>query len=392
MAAIKLLDWDDEEEPTRETVPYSHARETHPSAPAVPVQLTSPSVIELEVAPDDLEEAPPTEIDTLPRHDWPADDDEDECTLRTPVPPAPERMAPDSFADATLERLDELVLEPSSGRNTLVSEVEGALLPFLDGDDFDSRDTTRRPSSLPPPPAQPQSTALPLGRPVLAPLSSIPPTVVSDAPPDLAAENRRLRAQLRIASAIGVMALAGCALLGAKLAGHPQARQTLRTELAPVAPAAGGQAPRPTRQGIRVRSEQPNVRLLLDGSDRGPLPLELPDLSAGRHQLRFVGGDDWAPLDKTVTLAAGELVDLGTITLPERKVEVTLTLLAPGANVVIAAHGAAGRPLSGPWPMTLQLTPGSYAIFAAGGGLKARSIPLHLTRSMTRREVQIGLR
>lgn len=407
MAAIKLLDWDDEEEPTQEAVPYSHARETHPSAPAVPLMPASPSVIELELAPADLEEAPPTEIDPLPRHGWPADDD-DERTLRTPVPPAPERMAadssadatlerlaPDSFADATLERLDKLLPARGSGGHTLVSEVEGELLPLLDldeVDDFDARDTTRRASSLPPPSAPPRSTALPLARRVAIPLSSVPPTVVSDAPPDLAAENRRLRAQLRVATAVGVAALAGCAVLGAKLADQPHPRHPLRTEVPQVAAAPTGETPAPTRQGIRVRAEQPDVTLFVDGADRGPLPVELHDLNAGRHELRFVGTGDRGPLEKTITLAAGELADLGTITLPERKIEVTLTLLFPGANVVIAAHGVPARPLTGPWPMTLQLAPGNYSIFAAGGGLKAKSIPLHLTRSMTHREVRIGAR
>ena len=93
-----------------------------------------------------------------------------------------------------------------------------------------------------------------------------------------------------------------------------------------------------------------------------------------------------------MSLAAGQWLDLDRITLPERKIQVTLSLLTPGAAVVIAPHGGAARPLSGPWPMTLELLPGSYSIFAAGGGYKPQSIPLHLTSKMTRREVMIRLR
>jgi len=401
MAAIQLLDWDDDEDPTQETVPYSCARQTHPSAPAVSERPTNPSAVALD--PADLvavDAAPPTEIDAVPLHDWADEPEEDESTWRTPVPPPPGvqpsvKPAPDSFTDATLERLDKLFPAPGSGRNTLVSEVEGALLPVLDeddDDDFDARDTTKRASALPPPPSMPRSTALPLNRRVVAPLSSVPPTVVSDAPPDLAAENRRLRVQLRVASAVGVLALAGCAVLGAKLAAAGPSVEPLRTEVPQVAAAPTVEVPPATSQGIRVKAEQPDVTLFVDGADRGSLPLELDDLSVGEHELRFVGGPDRDPLVKTVTLAAGQVLDLGTIALPERTIEVTLSLLHPGANVVIAPPGGESRPLTGPWPMTLRLPPGTYAIFAAGGGLGTQSVPLHLTRSMTQREVTIGRR
>lgn len=76
---------------------------------------------------------------------------------------------------------------------------------------------------------------------------------------------------------------------------------------------------------------------------------------------------------------------------PANTVEVVLRVVTPGTTVCIARRGGAPQILRGPFPKTLALEPGSYALFAAKPG-KSRSIPLHLSRNQTRREVTIRLR
>ncbi|RLB47826.1 MAG: hypothetical protein DRI90_25955 [Deltaproteobacteria bacterium] len=340
MTVLELLDWEDEEMPTKETVPYSFARRTHPSAPLAIVSLTDEPSEDSVVEPSAIELAPPTEVDpSCPV--WSSDWTKDAPTLRTPVPPQSGKLAPDSYADATLERLDGRWLAPSSGRHTMVSEVDSSIAETLDqDDDFDLRDTTRHASTLPPAPALPRSMALPLVQQVATSLSSLPPTVLDEAPPDLAAEVQRLRGWVRLTSAISVCALTGCAILGTLLSKPAPSPQTLQRQLPQTAPVLAAQAaPRPAQPSTQASAATPEV-----------------------------------------------------VPPPDPKIQVVLSLYTPGANVMLAAHGEPARQLTGPWPMTLDLLPGSYSIFAAGGGHKPQSIPLHLTPDMTHREVAIRRR
>ena len=88
--------------------------------------------------------------------------------------------------------------------------------------------------------------------------------------------------------------------------------------------------------GFKAASTQPGVELAVNGQYVGSLPQEIRDLSPGDCKLRF-SGYYYAPLDKTVTIAPNEMVDLGNIALKVVKGEVTIKLGTPGAKVTLVS-------------------------------------------------------
>jgi serine/threonine-protein kinase len=109
---------------------------------------------------------------------------------------------------------------------------------------------------------------------------------------------------------------------------------------------------------MRVQSTQPGVRVLVDGVDRGELPVRLTDLAPGAHKLTFEG-ERYEPTERTVDLAAGQTKDLGAVTLKVRRGRLTVELATPGATVLLTRIGADAarteKVLPGPWPMAVEL-------------------------------------
>jgi serine/threonine-protein kinase len=85
--------------------------------------------------------------------------------------------------------------------------------------------------------------------------------------------------------------------------------------------------------GLKVAAGQANVKLFVDGADKGALPLELKDLSPGAHKIKFDGGDRYEKLEQSVDVTAGQMRDLGTIKLKVVRGQVTLELSTTGASV-----------------------------------------------------------
>jgi hypothetical protein len=81
--------------------------------------------------------------------------------------------------------------------------------------------------------------------------------------------------------------------------------------------------------GVRVGALAPNLRLFVDGSDRGPLPASIEDLKPGSHSIRIDGNDRYRPYEEQITLTAGELKTLE----PKLKVAKALAKLEPGPNL-----------------------------------------------------------
>jgi serine/threonine-protein kinase len=94
-------------------------------------------------------------------------------------------------------------------------------------------------------------------------------------------------------------------------------------------PAIGG-------TGLKVAGGQPGVKVFVDGAEKGGLPLSLTDLSPGDHKIKIDGGDRYQPDERTVSVVAGEVKDLGEIKLKVVKGVVTLDLRTVGASVVLS--------------------------------------------------------
>jgi serine/threonine-protein kinase len=84
----------------------------------------------------------------------------------------------------------------------------------------------------------------------------------------------------------------------------------------------------PGTTGVRVGALGPNLRLFVDGNDRGPLPASLDDLTPGPHSMRIEGSDRFKPFEQQFTLGPGEIKTLE----PKLKVAKGLAKLEPGEN------------------------------------------------------------
>src|SRR5262249_15622392 len=90
---------------------------------------------------------------------------------------------------------------------------------------------------------------------------------------------------------------------------------------------------------IAGTDQEKSVHVLVDGADKGTLPVELKDLSPGSHKVRFDGGDRYEKSEQTVDLAAGQTKDLGEIKLKVLKGQVTLDIATPGVAVTVVRGG-----------------------------------------------------
>lgn len=117
-------------------------------------------------------------------------------------------------------------------------------------------------------------------------------------------------------------------------------------QLAPSKTAAG--------TGFKVAASHSGVKLVVDGKDVGPLPQEMRDLEPGEHKLRFVG-DRYAPLEKTISVAKDEIVDLGTVNLKVVKGKATIQLGTPGAKVYLV--NGTNRKEVPQFPMAIEFDP-----------------------------------
>jgi len=274
----------------------------------------------------------------------------------------------------------------SPGRTTLVSEPW--IPPPTDSEQFDRRTTARRavavcPASV----AVPLLHALPPVDVVRRSHSSLPPVVVSNPRSDdeLLQEVLRLRRWVRFTGALSITALAACTVLAALLLRTQDRSHALEPAIsAQETPVA---APRELAT-VKAHSSLGGVRLAVDGRDRGKLPLELTDIEPGRRELRFTGPANTEPFVKHVDLAPGELLDLGSIALEPRGIEVRILTPSPSTIVSLARHGEPSQIVAGPFPRTLRLPPGTYAVFAARG-TQTWSRPLYLTSESANQEVLI---
>jgi serine/threonine-protein kinase len=81
--------------------------------------------------------------------------------------------------------------------------------------------------------------------------------------------------------------------------------------------------------GLRVGALGPNLRLFVDGKDRGPLPASVDDVGAGSHSIRIEGNEHYRPFEQQLTLGPGEIKTLE----PKLRVAKGLARLEPGENL-----------------------------------------------------------
>jgi len=81
-----------------------------------------------------------------------------------------------------------------------------------------------------------------------------------------------------------------------------------------------------------------DVKVFVDGKDRGPLPVSLTDLSAGEHSVKFDGGERYASSETKITVEKNKVTDLGAQKPKVLKGRLTLELRSAGADVVLSGN------------------------------------------------------
>jgi len=118
----------------------------------------------------------------------------------------------------------------------------------------------------------------------------------------------------------------------------------LELKTAGSSPSASNQVPAGgTELKIASVEGQKGVKVSIDGTDKGTLPVELRDLSPGPHRLKFDGGDRYEKLEQSVDLGAGQAKELGPIKLKVLKGQVTLELATAGANVTLVRRDSQNK-------------------------------------------------
>jgi hypothetical protein len=148
------------------------------------------------------------------------------------------------------------------------------------------------------------------------PIPDTPPEVATARTPALSAEARRWLARGAIA-----VALVAAAVLGGRSLWNAIPAMPARTAPAGPKPAAAGPATKATGS-LRVISTPAGAQVLVDGKPRGVTPLDLANLSPGRHEVALQS--DAGTVKRTMTITAN-----ATATLEEAIFSGFVTVYAP---------------------------------------------------------------
>jgi serine/threonine protein kinase len=89
--------------------------------------------------------------------------------------------------------------------------------------------------------------------------------------------------------------------------------------------------------GVKVNGKQDGVELFVDGKSIGPLPQEVKDLAPGPHHIGFKGSDRYAPEERSLSVDADEIKDLGTVSLKVLRGLASFDVRTPGVKVTLVS-------------------------------------------------------
>lgn len=166
------------------------------------------------------------------------------------------------------------------------------------------------------------------------------------------------------ATLIGIPLIVGLAAVGWALipADAPPDTPTLRLppRVDPVRPPALAQ--------LRIRSEPPGLRVLVDGEERGPAPLVVEQLAPGTHRIEaLLDGETVRRLE--VSLRADETRD---VVLEAQLASVRVASQPEGATVFVGDREA------GLTPLQVELEPGAHEVRVELDGHEPHTEPVHV--------------
>jgi serine/threonine-protein kinase len=143
---------------------------------------------------------------------------------------------------------------------------------------------------------------------------------------------------------------------------------------------------------LKIAAGQPGLKVLVDGVEQGPPPLDLDNLAAGSHRVRFEGGARFEPTERTIEIAAGQTQEIAPVNLKVTHGRATIHLMTGGARVILARVESprTAKLLQGPWPMALDLDPG-WKVVATLRGLATFEQPVVFPDGTAEATVEIQL-
>lgn len=203
-----------------------------------------------------------------------------------------------------------------------------------------------------------------------------------DASPEVAQPEAAVPAKADVPAQVDVPAKADAAK-DVPPAADPEASEQ---DTAPIAADEPEKAP-----AFGISAAGSGITMFVDGLEKGSLPLTVSDVPPGVHDVRF---EDPAGRKRVIQIEIGadEHRDLGTITFDETKVQVVISLSTPRTVVLLKPENGKQKQLTGPWPMSLELDPGTYSLVAARRGRQTYARPLVLDLERPYREINIQLR
>jgi hypothetical protein len=122
----------------------------------------------------------------------------------------------------------------------------------------------------------------------------------------------------------------------------------------------------PPQTTLVVAGSQAGVRVMVDGVDKGPLPVKLAGLTPGRRELKLFG-DRYKPVERTVELEPGKTLDLGEIKLAVAKGRLSLAVKGEGVTITLVPEGGGrGKALDPPFttPIEIDTATGTWKVVA----------------------------
>ncbi|MGK3962394.1 PEGA domain-containing protein [Sorangium sp. So ce118] len=159
--------------------------------------------------------------------------------------------------------------------------------------------------------------------------------------------------------------------------------------------AAGSPAAASTATGLRASGSQPGVKVLVDGVEKGTLPVEF-SVAPGEHKIRFDGGERYEPVEQTVEVGQGQTKDLGAIALKVLKGQLTLDLSTSGASVkLVNAKGTEKKLPDSAWkkpPVKVDVNPSEgWKVVATKKGYQDFSQAVSFEDGQAEKTIRIAL-
>ena len=166
---------------------------------------------------------------------------------------------------------------------------------------------------------------------------------------------------------------------------------------------SGGETKDDTKQaatkgtGFKVTSPGNGLHVFVDGKDRGALPATITDLAAGTYKITVVDVFDdvkkrhYEAFEKSITVKADEVVDLGEQKLKVLTGRITLDLATAGAKVFLVS-GSDRRAVPDKFPAVIEIpTAKSYTLEATKAGFDDFKQPLEFVDGQAEKSITINM-